>query len=382
MPHANKKMISFFLTTKCNLCCRYCYNAWERNMIEEKTLPLEIAYAGINWYFSSQDSRHIRFYGPGEPTQEFTKLKEITRYARSYEDGGERVTVEIQTNGIFTEDVRRWILDNVNIVWMSFDGMPNIQNFNRPLNPKYKKIFNNQSSAVVIEKNTRWLIENITNQDLMVGARATITNENIARQMEMVDYFASLGIRYVWTDPLFASVGTCPVCADHEKVPLHFDMDAYIDNHLKASLYAKSKGVFWKSFFSVNFDGQSPYHCRCCTPLSAPHLTPDGYISSCDMVVLGERPYHMSPFIVGKWNPDNQKFEMDEQKIFVLRQRNSTNMIHCKECPVKLHCGGYCLGETLNETGNLFGQNIEKCKAIIKLFENEGICPPYEYLHP
>ena len=51
MPHANKKMISFFLTTKCNLCVRYCYNANERNLIEEKTLPLEIAYAGINWFF-------------------------------------------------------------------------------------------------------------------------------------------------------------------------------------------------------------------------------------------------------------------------------------------------------------------------------------------
>ncbi len=33
MPHCNKKMISFFLTTKCNLCCRYCYNANERNAI-------------------------------------------------------------------------------------------------------------------------------------------------------------------------------------------------------------------------------------------------------------------------------------------------------------------------------------------------------------
>ena len=38
MPHCNKKMLSFFLTTKCNLCCKYCYNAKERNEIEEQTI--------------------------------------------------------------------------------------------------------------------------------------------------------------------------------------------------------------------------------------------------------------------------------------------------------------------------------------------------------
>jgi MoaA/NifB/PqqE/SkfB family radical SAM enzyme len=27
MPHCNKQMISFFLTTRCNLRCVYCYNS-------------------------------------------------------------------------------------------------------------------------------------------------------------------------------------------------------------------------------------------------------------------------------------------------------------------------------------------------------------------
>lgn len=51
MPHCDKKMLSFFLTTKCNLCCRYCYNAKERNAIEEQTIPLDVAKAAIDWYF-------------------------------------------------------------------------------------------------------------------------------------------------------------------------------------------------------------------------------------------------------------------------------------------------------------------------------------------
>jgi len=376
-------MLSFFLTTRCNLCCSYCYNAKERNAIEEKTLPLEIAKAGIDWYFNQNDSRHIRFYGPGEPTQEFERLKEITAYAKAHPNRGEKVTIEIQTNGVFTEDVRNWALDNFNIMWMSFDGMKDIQSHNRPLNPLFSSLFNDRSSADVLEDNVKWLISNKGDRNLMVGARVTITDININRQTEMVDYFYDLGIRYVWTNPLFHSVGKVPVCLDEKKKQAyHFNMDLYLDNYLKAYEYAKSKGVFWGSFLAINFDGESPYHCRCCTPLSAPHLTPDGYISACDMVVLGEKPYHMSPFIVGKWDADTHEFWVDLEKVKVLENRKSTEMAHCRNCPVKLHCGGCCLGETVNEFGRLDGQNVVKCRAIRKLYEKLGVCEPYKYLHP
>ena len=315
MPHCNKKMISFFLTTKCNLCCRYCYNAKERNEIEEKTIPipLEIAKKGIDWYFSNNESRHIRFYGPGEPTQEFDKLKSITEYAKSHKNRGEDVTVEIQTNGVFSEEVRNWMLDNINIMWVSFDGMRDIQDYYRPLNPKFRKVFNNKTSAEALEENVRWLNENKGSRNLMVGARVTVTDKNIDKQIQMVDYFYSLGIRYVWTNPLFYSVGRIPVCQDEDKKKkYHFDMDAYLRNYLDAYDYAKKKGLFWGSFLTINFDGESSYHCRCCDPLSAPHLTPDGYVSSCDMVVLGSEPYHMSPFIVGKWNDADKCFDFDD----------------------------------------------------------------------
>lgn len=383
MPHCNKKMISFFLTTKCNLCCRYCYNAKERNAIEEQTIPLELAKAGIDWYFDNNESRHIRFYGPGEPTQAFEEMKAITKYAKLHKNGGERVTVEVQTNGVFTEEVRDWALDNFNIMWMSFDGMPDIQNYNRPLNPKFLKIFNGKSSAEVLESNVRWLNDNKGDRNLMVGARVTITDKNIDKQIQMVDYFYSLGVRYVWTNPEFYEVGEKPVCEDSIKQKKYsFDMESYLKNYLEAYRYAKDKGLFWGSFLTINFDGESPYHCRCCTPKEAPHITPDGYISACDMVVLGAEPYHMNPFIVAKWNDSEKRFDFDNEKVKALNDRKSTNMKHCKECSAKLHCGGYCLGETVNETGKLDGQNPVKCGAVRYLYKELGSCDPYDFLHP
>ncbi len=383
MSHCNKKMLSFFLTTKCNLCCVYCYNAKERNSTHERTIPMNVAKAAVDWYFANNDSRHIRFYGPGEPTQEFGKMEEITRYAKLHPNRGEDVTVEIQTNGVFTTEVRDWIASNANIVWVSFDGMKDIQDKNRPLNPKYTNIFNGRTSADILEDNVEWLISHGDKKKLMVGARVTINDANVDKQMEMVDYFYKLGVRYVWTNPLFYSVGHKPVCEDKRKQSAYsFDMSSYISNYLNAYKYAKQKGLFWGSFLTINFDGKSPYHCRSCDPLSAPHITPDGYISACDMVVFGEKPYHMSPFIVGRWNADENMFQWYEKKIIELNNRRSTEMKHCKSCIAKLHCGGYCLGETVNETGKLDGQNTKKCEAIRYLFEKLGPCSPYLFLHP
>jgi sulfatase maturation enzyme AslB (radical SAM superfamily) len=98
--------------------------------MKEQTLPLHIAKAGIDYFFSINPSRHIRFYGPGEATQEFKLMKDIAAYAK--EKAGEELSVEIQTNGCFERSIREWILDNINIIWVSFDGEPDIQNANRP----------------------------------------------------------------------------------------------------------------------------------------------------------------------------------------------------------------------------------------------------------
>ena len=372
MPHCKKQMISFFLTTRCNLNCIYCYNVEERTKLTEKTLSIEIAKAGVDYFFDTNQSRHIRFYGPGEPTQEFSLLRQITEYAKSVSDG---VTVEIQTNGVFGSEIRKWILENVNIVWMSFDGPPDIQNHNRPIKGEYP-------SSPVIEKNVKWLNENKDNYDLMVGARVTMTDMNIQRQKEMVDYFYNLGIRYVWTNPLFPSVGTYPVCDDREKLSSYnFDMSKYLDNYIEAYHYAKEMGVFWGSFLMCNFDGEANIHCRACTPV--PHLTPDGYVSACDMVVLGKSAYHMDCFVYGKWDATNKQFQFYQEKIDELQRRNSDMIPHCEHCEARLFCGGYCLGEVVNETGSLTGQKPVSCLAIRRLLKEIGtFSEPYHYLHP
>ncbi len=372
MPHCHKQMISFFLTTKCNLCCEYCYNSLERSKLEEQTLSFEIAKVGIDEFFNKNESRHIRFYGTGEPTLEFDLMRNITNYAR--EKGEKKVTVELQTNGVFSQEIREWILNNLNIVWISFDGTPDIQNKQRPFP-------NRKPSAPKIEENIHWLFNHRETRNLMIGARVTMTDINVNRQIEMIDYFKSFGIKYIWTDPEFPAVDRIPVCDDVEKLAnFHFDMDGYVKCFIEAHQYAEKQGVFYGSFLTCNFDGEAKVNCRACTPV--PHLTPDGYVSACDLVTNGRNAYHMDCFVYGRWNEQYKKFEYDEGKIEALRNRNIDNLLHCKSCEAKLHCGGYCLGEVNNQTGKLDGKLPIICKAVRTLYKELGNCKTFDYMHP
>lgn len=373
MPHEKKEMASFFLTTRCNLSCEYCYNREERAKVIEQTLPIGIAKAGIDWFFENFKSRHIRFYGPGEPTQEIGLMKEIVSYAK--QQAGSELLVELQTNGVFHSKDREWLLNSINIMWISFDGEPFIHDTQRHFP-------NGSPSSPFIEENIKWLISHKDVQNLMVGVRVTVTDENVSRQKEMINYFKSLGIKYIWSDPIFPSVGVLPFCEDKEKVAsFHFDMDKYVDNYIEAKQYADSIGIFYGSFLTCNFDGKCRTHCRSCIPV--PHFTPDGYISACDLVTFGENAGHMECFVYGKWNKEGNEFEVDNEKMRVLRGRTIDYMKHCSKCKVKEHCGGYCLGEVQNETGKLTGQKSHVCKAVNRLADSIGFTDtPFMFMHP
>ena len=370
MPHVKKQMISFFLTTRCNLKCIYCYNSQKRNLEPIQNLDLNFAKAGIDYFFGNFQSQHIRFYGLGEPTQAFSLMKQIRDYA--YSKVGEELKVELQTNGAFSPTIRNWIAENVNIIWISFDGTPDIHDYNRPFP-------NKMPSSPLIEDNTKYLTTHLKKPGT-VGIRVTITNNNMQRQIEMIDYFVSLGIRHIWADPLFQEVQDKPVCMMPKKQEnFQFDMDTFIDTYVEAYQYAKNIGVFYGTNLIYNFDGCCEYNCRACTPV--PHLTPDGYVSACDMVTFGGKANHMEPLVYGKWNSKNNVIQFYEDRIKTLQSRKASNMPSCVGCEVSEKCAGYCLGEILNETGSLFGCNPKICHTIRKIYQSIGPIK-YEYFHP
>lgn len=330
MAHVNKEMISFFLTTKCNLDCSYCYTNKLKH--QHQTLDFEFAKLGIDEYFQTDMKKHIRFFGAGEPTCEFGLMKKIKDYA--YNIVGSDLSVELQTNGVFEERIREWLSDNVDIIWVSSDGLPELQDQNR-------RTVKGEPTSKELAKNVRYLTQNGKG---MTGIRSTITSANVYKQKENIEYFMGLGVKHIWTDPIFPSVGK-------KQISDSLDIMEYAKEFLKAKEYADKNGISYGSILTCNFDEKTIYSCRACIPV--PHLTTDGYVSACDMALYGKDENHMSVFIYGKWDKQNNRIIYDENKINNLRSRYADNMLGCKNCSAKNRCAGYCLGEVANETGNM-----------------------------
>lgn len=361
MGHCRKQMLSFFLTTKCNLNCSYCYAQSDR---QDERLSLEFAATGIDHFINEEGYSHIRFSGAGEPTLEFDLMREIWEYSKRVAPF--EITSELQTNGCFDLEVAAWLCESIDIMWISCDGMPDIQD-------KYRPMAGNQRSSALIERNIEFLRRK---GKVNIGIRATITAENLCRQNEILEYFNSLGIKYVWSDPIFSSV------YDQSRDTTSIDTFEYAQYFLEAQATADSYGMIYGSILTCNFDEEIKYHCRSCLP--APHLTTDGYISACDMALFGKSPFeHMDIFVYGKWDSVNNTLVFDDKKIELLRNRSVDNIGECKDCVARYHCGGYCLGEVVNEFKKLYTNKPEVCEAIRFLLVNYK--PPkegYIYLHP
>lgn len=354
MPHSDKNCISIFLTNRCNLSCIYCY--CEKNPIKQ-SIDINFAKKGIDDFFKKNKFIYLRIFGDGEPTIEFNKIQELIRYAKIRD---KKAKIELQTNGLFSEKIAKYIAENIDIVWISHDGTPDAQNFYRPT-------INNLQSNEVVEKNIKYLAEKIE----YLGVRITIGRKNVYKQIEIINYLDKLGVKYIYTDLLFKPINR--QLLDEDIKPIE-----YVKKFLKAKKYAKKFDIFYGSFFEINFDGETNISCRACIP--SPHLTIDGHVTCCDMAHNNK---NFPELVYGKYNKNSNSIIYFPKKIKFVQSRRVGNIPECQECEIKYFCAGGCLGEALNEKGSIFKIKKENCKAIKLLAKSMGVNKGrYPIFHP
>ncbi len=121
------------LTNRCNLRCTYCYADGGHGPAAD--LAVEVAQAAIDEvYQNALETGAARFelcfHGGGEPLQAWETLVAATAYARSKSRPCE---VSVVSNGVWTPRQRRWVLENLDGVTISFDGARPTQDRQRPL---------------------------------------------------------------------------------------------------------------------------------------------------------------------------------------------------------------------------------------------------------
>jgi radical SAM protein with 4Fe4S-binding SPASM domain len=269
---------------------------------------------------------------------------------------------------VFSKSIALWLADNIDIIWISVDGPPSIQDVQRPQRGTCK-------SSEIVESNIATILGHQPN--VTVGARSTITPLNLYRQVEMVEHFCRLRLKAMFSDPVFPRIGNSLANLKSLDVGSDFMME-YAREFLKARRRAEELGIFYGSILTVNFDEKTEYFCRSCTP--CPHLTTDGYVSCCDMAAFGDT---LSQLIYGEYNAQTGRIGYDNKKIAAIRSRRASNLAACRGCKILYFCAGGCVGEGVNETGNLLGVKKAYCDAIRFLAKHIPLeAGLYPYLHP
>jgi len=343
-PDGKFKFFNIFPTTGCNLRCVYCY---ARGGEVRKDLSFEIfkkATDFVNEHSSKQIS--VIFHGGGEPTLNFKLLRKIKKYLDT-ELNAEKTFV-LQTNGVFSKEVREWVVDNIDHISLSCDGPPEIQDLQRPLKGGGR-------SSKIVEDNIRYFVAE--SADITIAT--VISKFSNPKQAEILDYLNQLGVKRAKFAPVTERGRCLPVLSDCSARPEI--LGSFTENFMRSMELADMYGIKLVPPATI----ESCTDISCVLP-SAFTLTSDGSVSSCISVYSKNSDYN--ELLFGFFDKKENKIKINQKKLEFLQKRTVQNIPKCQECFMKWHCAGGCaISACLMHGRDIYSPDEEFCKWIRKV---------------
>ena len=301
----------------CELACTYCY-AMPENRNQKKVSQDEmIAATKIVAESCCRNGKrmHVVFHGGGEPMLDQVVIEKylpiLEKIAANY---GVAVGTYMATNGVTSADNACWLSENIDMVGLSFDGPPDIQNRQRP----YR---NGRPTAKIVERTGRILSKGPS----LLHVRTTITPDTITRQAEIVEYiqnkFAPAAIRL---EPLFNTA------------------------HNKTKWSAKDASLFVQHFMNALVIAKVPLLTSVCRPYElygaycymkqqTLAIVPGGGVTACFKKTDIFHPDY-SGWCVGMFNPKTMRYTLNTDRIAAIRKLCSAFPPSCGSCFNHFHC--------------------------------------------
>jgi uncharacterized protein len=320
--------VTLFPTNQCNLRCIYCYaSAGERS---PKNMEFHFAETAIHTIIQNAKDKgtnriSVGFHGGGEPLFPWNFVKKVSEFAEmEAREHGLNLALYSATNGLLSEKQLDWITEHFSDLNISFDGLPRVQDYHRPLP-------NGQGSFEFIDRTFKYL----DRKEFNYGIRSTFSEYNIDLMEESYDFIVqNYRPRTIHFEPVF-QCGRCKTKAEFE-----VELDKFARNfqiidqkNQKQSFRFTYSGcrleTLTNSFCGVSRDGFS--------------VTTDGHITACFETTSSEDP-KSEFFFYGHMDEDGTII-LDEKKRKYLHDLRVENLEYCKDCYAKWHCAGDCVAK-------------------------------------
>lgn len=345
--------LTLFLTTACNLRCTYCYAS--AGDTPTRVMPLEVARRGIDFVVANaidQDCKtiDIAFHGGGEPTVNWKTLTEAMDYARQRAlEQRLGVTAALATNGVLSDEKIDWIVNNLDGVSLSFDGLPEVHD-------KHRLTISGQGSSEAVVRTIR----RFDAVKFNYGLRLTVTHDQIERLEASVRYIcANFKPQQIQVEPAY-QLGRWREAPSAET-------SAFIKAYRAAQRIANASGQ--RISFSGARLGLLTNHF-CGITQDSFCLTADGNVSACYESFLEELPLAKT-FFYGSYNDTKSTFDFDLPVLNNLRKQSVDNRAFCQGCFAKWTCGGDCYHKSLVVNGPGEFAGTDRCHVIRELTKDQ-----------
>lgn len=334
--------IGICIAKNCNLRCRYCSECSTEGFGEE--IPndqvlsfvsdLMVKKVARSMVTGDESPLKIIFTGGGEPTYEFEKFCNLVV---SIEELGERndipIYLDITTNGAYPKERMDFICRHFNSIMISYDGLPEVQDANRP-SPHYL------STSKIVEESIKFVVE----KGVPLIVRTTISPNDISRMKEMADFlFTKFGTDFTWS--IF------PMTPKGRAVQFKVDKDSmpdFFSEFQKLCSYGREKYGAEKISSPLFFNHRNDYYCGSLGFLTrVAWLRASGEIVTClemdvDQTVIGKLENGIVTYN-----------EVCKDPLIAITQRK---FVECESCIAFPFCRGGCPAdhracERMGETG-------------------------------
>lgn len=309
--------LHLLLNEKCNFKCKYCYSASGRSTAE---LNMETIAPMLD-YFLSKDrkavkDRTVMFMGGGEPALSWNILKDATLYAeKAASRNGIKPHFAITTNGsIINDEMIEFFKAHDFTVQLSFEILPDVQN-------EQRGFFD------IVAAN----VKRLTEAGVKNYVRSTITEKNVDRIPEMVEYCHR---QFPLVTKLSCQQVVDPSYFTSEEIVKNF-FDRYFKSFKEGERLASGYGITLKSSSShlINYSKRE----RFCYNLVC--LTPYGTLTVCpDVSSPVEADYDTAVF----GNINDNSVEIDNDRFKEITKGSIHTIDKCRDCYARWNCGSGC----------------------------------------